>query len=277
MNPDTPVTVTPGHLAGPEDAAPALEVLYKKRNWPIHEDLDAGNTFVHSPCGRADAAFIGDYLSPWQVRVSREPMEEPAWFAAFDGNTPPEIIAAFFEILADTLENLPDQLTQSRAIYITEAVHLLEQAGWDKEVTATHTRMTPKGEHAGLAGLSIQQRPAAWEDEEFGPYAEPITMWGRPKGSDDRWEAKFTRDVPMHLVAAATRLLITTAPVERYEEGLDPAVLPYITGPNTAPSTRAAVARAASPAAAAAGPGSAGAVSVPAAVQRDAAAAAKRH
>nr|WP_255358046.1 DUF317 domain-containing protein [Kitasatospora sp. NRRL B-11411] len=231
---------------------------------------------MHSPCGRVDVAFMGDYMSPWQVRVSREPMEEPSWFAAFDGNTPPEIVAAFFETLADTLENLPDQLTQSRSIHIAEAARLLEQAGWDKEVTGTHTRITPKGEHAGLAGLSIQRYPEAWQDEEFGPYAEPITMWGGPKGGADRWEAKFTRDAPMHLVAAATRSLITTAPVERYQEDLDPAVLPYLTGPNTAASARAAAARTASPVASAAGPGSANVVSAPAAVQRDAAAATKK-
>ncbi|MGA5704501.1 DUF317 domain-containing protein [Peterkaempfera bronchialis] len=243
----------------------------------MHQDLDAGNTFIHSPCGRVDVAFMGDYLSPWQVRVSREPMEEPAWFAAFDGATPPEIVAAFFETLADTLENLPEQLTQSRSIYIAEAARLLEQAGWDKEVTDTHTRMTPTGEHAGLAGLAIQRRPEAWQNEEFEPYAEPITMWGGPKGGDDRWQAKFTSDVPLHLVAAATRSLIATAPVERYREDLDPAVLPYLTSPAPSPSARAAAARAASPVAAAAGPGTASVVSAPpAAVQRDPAAAGKK-
>ncbi|MFI9787297.1 DUF317 domain-containing protein [Kitasatospora sp. NPDC051984] len=99
---------------------------------------------------------------------------------------------------------------------------------------------------------------------------------GRSEGGDDRWEAKFTRDTPMHLVAAATRSLITTAPVERYQEDLDPAVLRYLTGPNTAPSTRAAAARTASTAAAVAVPGSASIVSAPAAVQRDTAAAAKK-
>ncbi|MFI9787298.1 DUF317 domain-containing protein [Kitasatospora sp. NPDC051984] len=181
---DQPIPVAPRYLAGPGyDTDQALEVLYKKRGWPIHQDLDAGNTFIHSPCGRVDVAFMGDHLSPWQVRVSREPMEEPAWFAAFDGNTPPEIVAAFFETLAGTLENLPDQLTQSRTIFVTEAARLLEQAGWDKEVTSTHTHITPNGEHAGLAGLSVQQRPEAWQDEEFDPYSEPIIMWGGPRAA----------------------------------------------------------------------------------------------
>ncbi|MFF2146640.1 DUF317 domain-containing protein, partial [Kitasatospora sp. NPDC058190] len=177
-------------------------------------------------------------------------------------------------LVADTLEHLPDQLTASRSIYVKEATRHLEQAGWDKQVTDTHTRLTPAGEHAELAGLSLQRHPEPWQGEEFEQFAETITMWGGPKGSA-RWEAKFTRDTPLHLVAAATRSLVTPSPVERYRDDLDLAVLPYLASPDRSRSTRAAAARATSTTTAA-GHGAAVVVAPPAAAQRDAAAVAKK-
>lgn len=260
--------VAPRYLAGPGfDTDYALNVLIEKRSWPHHTDPDLGNVFIHSPCGRVDVAFMGDYLSPWQIRVSREPMEEPAWFAAWSGAAPPEIVGAFLETLADTLENLPDQLTSSRSPYLVkEATRPLDQAGWNKHIGDTTTTLTPYGDHAELAGLSIQRRPEPWQDEEFEPYAETITMWGGPKKSHAHWKAEFTTGTPLHLIAAATRSLITPAPVERNREDLDPAVLPYLNS-SAPPSSRAAAARAASPAAA--GVATAVVAAPPAAVHRE--------
>ncbi|MEY9961769.1 DUF317 domain-containing protein [Streptacidiphilus sp. MAP5-52] len=229
-------------------------MLTAKRDWPHHTDRDTGNFFVHSPCGRVDVAFLGDYFDPWQIRVSAEPMDDPSWFASFHGNTPPEIVGAFLETLADTLEHLPDHLTSSRTHLVREATRALEQAGWTKEITSTHTAMKPPGEHAHLAGLTVQQHPyPSWMGEDFSPDAGTITMWGGPKGSGAHWTARFTTDTPLHLIAAATRSLTTNAPVPRHREDLDPAVLPYLTDPAARPSSRTDAARATGTASAAAG------------------------
>ncbi|MGW2542011.1 DUF317 domain-containing protein [Kitasatospora sp. NPDC001574] len=240
-----PVPVSPRYLAGPgHDLSHAFTVLIDKRGWPHHHHDEEGNHFVHSPCTRVTAAFLGDHLRPWQIRVSAEPMEEPAWFGAFDGSTPPEIVAAVLETLADTLEHLPDQLTANRSPYTKEATRTLEQAGWDKTVDDTHTTLTPPGGRARLAGLSIQRHPHPWQGEEFEPYAETTTLWGGPKDSGAHWDAVFTRDTPLHLVAAVTRSLITPAPVLRHPEDLDPAVLPHLSHQDGAGQAQAAATRA---------------------------------
>ncbi|MFJ3217399.1 DUF317 domain-containing protein [Kitasatospora sp. NPDC086801] len=215
--------------------------------------------FISSPCHRLRVAFIGDYLDPWQLVASSEPMGAPDWMARFDGRTPVEIVGAFLETIAGDLEEYPEQVFNRRSYLVKDATRLVEQAGWKREFTANVIPLTAPD---GLAGLEVQRVPTGLA-KEFEPCDETVMLWAGPKGTPAYWEAHFTRGTPLHVIAAATRPMITPAPVRRHRADLAPEVLPHFTGARGEhrASSRAQAARTASPAAQAAG----GAVVAPAA------------
>ncbi len=252
MTDDAQVAVSPRYLAGPNgDSDAALHLLMTKRAWPHHTDPETSNLFISSPCGRVRVAFMGDYLDPWQISVSCEPMAAPTWMARYSGRTPPEIVGAFLETIADNLNQLPETVLDRRSYLLKDSTRILEQAGWERKFAFKEEVVAAPD---GLAGLTIRRVPEAWENEEFDPYDETSILWAGPKGSTARWEAHFTSNTPPHVIAAATRPMVTTAPVERYRQDLDPRLLPNMAVATVeAPGDRVLAARRTSPARAAAG------------------------
>nr|BEK67578.1 hypothetical protein KPHV_48050 [Kitasatospora purpeofusca] len=252
MPDDAQVAVSPRYLAGPNgDSNAALHLLMTKRSWPHHTDPETANLFISSPCGRVRVAFMGDYLDPWQISVASEPMHAPTWMARFSGNTPPEIVGAFLETIADNLNQLPQMVFDRRSYLLKDATQLLEQADWKRQYTFKGATVTAPD---GLAGLTVRRVPEAWETPEFSPYDETWILWAGPKDSTTRWRAHFTDGTPPHVIAAATRPMVSPAPVDRYRQDLDPRLLPNMTVATVeAAGDRALAARRTSPARAAAG------------------------
>jgi len=225
---DREALVAPRFLAGAHcDTDAPLDLLIKRRQWPHHDFEEDGSLFISSPCHRIRVAFRGDYLQPWQIAASEEAMEAPSWLADFGGSTPPEIVEAFVETLADNLDNTPERVFASPNRYVETAIAPLRQAGWEVRFTGTHTTVT---EPSGLAGLNIKQFPGP-RSEEIDALDTTFTIWAGPRDGDHdaRWEARFTRDTPLQLVAAATRSLITGKPVMRYPADIPRDCLPYVT------------------------------------------------
>lgn len=249
---DTLLDVSPRYLAGAGDEpGEALDLLTKKRNWPHHIDPETSSLFISSPCHRIRVAFMGDYMDPWQIVASSEPMDAPNWMARFSGYTPVEIVGAFLETIAGNLDQFPEQVFNRRSYRVKDATQLLEQAGWKREFTGN---VIPVTSPDGLAGLTIRRTPEPWEAEEFDQYTETVTLWAGPKGTSARWEANFTHGTPLHVIAAATRSMITPAPVQRHRGDLEPSCLPSMTiAPMATATDRAQAARSSSPAARAAG------------------------
>ncbi|MEU9041422.1 MULTISPECIES: DUF317 domain-containing protein [unclassified Kitasatospora] len=260
MRDDTQIDVAPRYLAGAGgDPGDALNLLIKKRNWPHHTDPENSSLFISSPCHRLRVAFMGDYLDRWQLVASADPMGAPDWMARFDGRTPVEIVGAFLETIAGDLEEYPEQVFNRRSYLVRDATRLVEQAGWKREFTANVIPLTAPD---GLAGLEVRRVPTGLA-KEFEPYDETVMLWAGPEGTPAYWEAHFTKGTPLHVIAAATRPMITPAPVRRHRADLAPEVLPHLTSARSEhrASSRAQAARTASPAAQAAG----GAVVAPAA------------
>ncbi|MGK4581641.1 DUF317 domain-containing protein [Kitasatospora sp. HPMI-4] len=249
---DTQIDVAPRYLAGAGDEpGDALDLLMEKRAWPHHTDPETSSLFISSPCHRIRVAFMGDYLDPWQLVASREPMDAPDWLARFGGNTPVEIVGAFLETIAGNLEQHPEEVFNRRSYLVRDATRIVEQAGWKREFTANVIPLTAPG---GLAGLEVQRVPTGLA-KEFGPYDETVKLWAGPKGTRAYWEAHFTNSTPLHVIAAVTRSMTSPAPVRRYLTDLAPEVLSYLTSvpSEQQASPRARAARTASLAVQAAG------------------------
>ncbi|MFJ4676851.1 DUF317 domain-containing protein [Kitasatospora sp. NPDC088783] len=225
-----PLAVAGHCLEGPGssgDVRQALRVLTGERGWPYHHNPDVGHAFVSSPCGLVHAGYLPDHHWPWKLDVTDGPFQLPRWRAEFSPQTPPVVVAAILDTVARTLESDPDRLTGTTRD-VAEATCVLAAAGWKTEHTDIRTTLTSPKPRAGLAGLSIQRHPEPWQDPDLDRYEDTIVLWCGTEDSPDRWSVDFTRDTPMHLVAAATRVLV---------EPLAPLV------PHRAPSPRMAAAR----------------------------------
>lgn len=224
------VLVSPRYLAGGNaDPGIALDPLASEHGW-ISQPTDDGVIYT-SLCQRVRAGFLGEAMSPWQVAAAEYPLAPPDWIAAFDGRTPPEIVGAFLATVADNLQAIPERTFQMNLHRVDVAIAPLRQAGWTVAIGDHDTTVDAP---SGLAGVIVHRRPQPWQSEEFDCYDETWKIWAGPP--EDRWSAEFSRDTPLPLIAAATRSLIATAPVERYLADLHPACLPHLTvHPGTRP------------------------------------------
>jgi len=217
------VLVSPRYLAGASvDIDAALEPLTSKHGW-IEQRVEDGILYI-SPCHRVRAGFLGEAMHPWQIVAEEYPLAPPEWMASYDGRTPPEIVAAFLETVADNLAAIPERVVEPTYNRTDVALAPLRQAGWTIAVGANETTVTAPNR---MAIVTARRRPRAGRGEQFDQYDETWEIEAGPPG--ERWSGCFSRDTPLPLVAAATRSLLATAPVERHLGDLDPSCLPHLT------------------------------------------------
>ncbi|MFD7645095.1 DUF317 domain-containing protein [Kitasatospora sp. NPDC059795] len=205
-----PVAVARHCLAGPgshAEARQALHILTGARGWPQHYDPETENSFVSSPCGLVHVGHLPDHFWPWKLNVADSPMQLPRWRAEFSPQTPPVVVSAILDIVARTLETDPDRLTGT-TLDAAEATAVLVRAGWKTEHTGTHTLVTSPDPQPGLAGLSVQRHPEPWQDDPLDQFEDTVALWCGAPDSPERWSADFSRDTPMHLVAAISSELV---------------------------------------------------------------------
>ncbi|MEV7122855.1 DUF317 domain-containing protein [Kitasatospora griseola] len=189
------------------EARQALHVLTGARGWPQHYDPEAESTFVSSPCGLVPVGYLPGHFWPWKLNVADSPMQLPRWRAEFSPQTPPVVVSAILDTVARALETDPDRLTGT-TYDAAEATAVLVRAGWRTEHTDTHTIATSPEPQPGLAGLSVQCHPEPWQDDPLDQFEDTVALWCGAPDSPERWSVDFSRETPMHLVAAITRELV---------------------------------------------------------------------
>jgi hypothetical protein len=192
------VLVSPRYLAGSNGSGEAG--FAPVAHWP-HHHLDEGpcQLLVTSPDQRIRIGWYGDDYELWKITASQEAV------------TPAEIVAGLTTALAnDYAEADPyegnGRFLANPSLYWADAVRPLTEAGWRREAAERGTVeiIAPDGQ----AGVLIDNRRSAWDDET-------VTLWAGPPGWGTRAEAVFTARTPSHLIAATATAMTDPAPVIR--------------------------------------------------------------
>lgn len=209
------VLVSPMYLAGIGGTAdPSLEPV---AHWPHHELNDGPcQLVITSPDHRIRIGWYGDDFEVWRITAAEEATSATRWTAAFNQNTPPEIVVGLTTALArDYAEsNVYDgngRFLANPSIYWADAVRPLIDAGWTRDggaASGTVEIVAPDGQ----AGVLIDNR-------RYRHGEEAVTLWAGPRGWGTRAEAVFSARTPSHLIAATAATMVDPPPVvrERYQ------------------------------------------------------------
>jgi hypothetical protein len=215
LNSDTPVIVTPGHLAGPGDAEAALtEFLDDFPSWTLHQPNDKTSVAVHKSLTAAIELDHETKHGPrWTIASYTSPVAELDWQARFCTQTPVEIVLAVAHRLSAALgaysANARDDLLWGRHTRPEAIRHALAAAGQPWQLPDPYDY-----------GLDRADRTAGIRTKAFG--AEPpaliaaVTVWGGPRGNAAaRWKAEFTPRTPTELITAALDEVVEPLPAKR--------------------------------------------------------------
>ncbi|WP_030458439.1 DUF317 domain-containing protein [Kitasatospora sp. NRRL B-11411] len=217
MNPDTPVRVAPGHLAGPGNAEAALEDFFEScPTWSRWRPYDETTLALHE---RLTAVIELDHETTenprWTIASYQSPVDELAWQATFCTRTPVEIVMAVAHRLTAALDS-PSRLAGEDLLWgghsYEDAVrHAVEGADvpWEQAVDSRQWRRAD-----GTAAIT----PASHDPWAPGPAESVTTLSGGPSGSDREqhwWTATFTQHTPTALIIAALDEVVEPLPADR--------------------------------------------------------------
>ncbi|MFJ4676848.1 DUF317 domain-containing protein [Kitasatospora sp. NPDC088783] len=250
MTPDTPVTVTPGHLAGPGDPDAAFGQFFEtNETWQRWRSRDKSTIAVHEQLtARIELDHeAGDDDPRWTIAAYTSPVGELHWQAQFCVRTPVEIVMA----VADQLTYLLDHPSGGRrdallwegrplGAAVGLALHTGQRATAPDRPSDAPREAPPRKEHSpdAAARLARLETDPAWRETGLGsgftrtdgtggihlPVQGPgstaavpgAVVWGGPRGYEHlRWRAEFTAECPNSLVIAALNEVIEPQPAER--------------------------------------------------------------
>ncbi|MGA5704503.1 DUF317 domain-containing protein [Peterkaempfera bronchialis] len=222
MTPDTPVRVTPGHLAGPGNAQAAFDDFFEScPTWSRWRPYDETTLALHE---RLTAKIELDHEATdgprWTIAVHHSPVDQLAWRATFCTRTPVEIVMAVAHRLTSALDSTSrtagEDLLWGRHPYEDAIRYAVEGAevSWQQAVDSDLWHRAD-----GTAAII----PASHDPWAPGVADSVTTLWGGPSGSDqDRWMAVFTANTPTGLIVAALDEVVEPIPADR-EFGQVPA------------------------------------------------------
>ncbi|WP_405988389.1 DUF317 domain-containing protein [Streptomyces sp. NBC_00986] len=226
------VLVSPRYLAGSNGSGEAG--FAPVAHWP-HHHLDEGpcQLLVTSPDQRIRIGWFGDDFELWKITAAEEAAPATRWTATFNHVTPAEIVAGLTSALvhdyagADPYDG-SGRFLASPSLYWVDAVRPLIEAGWRRKATERGTVeiVAPDGQ----AGVLIDNRLSAWDDEN-------VTLWAGPPGWGTRAEAVFTARTPSHLIAATAAAMADPTPVIRSRHRLHRKMEQLVTLTPVAPPT----------------------------------------
>ncbi|MFJ6948969.1 DUF317 domain-containing protein [Streptomyces wuyuanensis] len=211
---DGDIYVAPLYLAGSTTIGdPALQPLLN-HGFTVQSD-ELANVYVSSPDQHVRLGFLpeGPDDTLWKVAAHSDPFGPPDWLAAFDANTPTELVTAFTSALATSHAENPDAVLIGARGTAEEGFRPLEDAGWKREDWQLTTLFTASDGLAGLTHRAGVLNPHA----ELRGDQDRWLLWGGHDGYSSRWYATFTTAVPVDLIAATTARPAAPAPVLRYE------------------------------------------------------------
>lgn len=215
LTPDTPVTVTPGHLAGPGDADAAFTTFLDDcPSWKLYRPNDETAVAVHESLTAAIELDHETKRGPrWTIASYESPVAPLDWQARFCTQTPVEIVMAVAYRLTTGLgafsTNVRDDIlwgSHPRHEAIRYSLEAADQPWQEPQ---------PNG-----YGFDRADRTGGIRTKVFG--AEPpalvaaVTVWGGPRGYDNaRWNAEFTPRTPTELIIAALDEVVEPLPATR--------------------------------------------------------------
>ncbi|MFD9592553.1 DUF317 domain-containing protein [Kitasatospora sp. NPDC059973] len=203
MTPDTAVTITPGHLAGPGDADAAFTTFLDDcRSWNLYRPNGETSVAVHQSLTAAIELDHETKRGPrWTIASYESPVAQLDWQARFCTQTPVEIVMAVAHRLTAGLgafsTNVRDDLLWGR--------HPRDEAIRYSLEAADQPWLKPDPFEYGFdrADLTGGIRTPVFGVEPPALVAA-VTVWGGPRGYDNaRWKAEFTRGTPTELITAA--------------------------------------------------------------------------
>lgn len=204
--PDRVVEVLPRYLAG--RGTYDLAVVWPfpaEQGWTVHAP-PLGQRIVTSPCQRVRCGNNEGQRT--LVEVRRDPFAAPVWGAAFDWDTPAELLADFHAQLLRSYGH-PDRPLESFLVDHARPAQVylpLLAAGWNHEISTSgwQTFTSPDG----LATVRHHYAPG------LDKSADAWTMFVGQRGLP-LWGASFTAAAPVHLVTAFTASVAANAPLIR--------------------------------------------------------------
>jgi hypothetical protein len=205
-DPDRVVEVLPRYLAGRGSYDPTTVWPFPaNQGWTVHAP-PLGQRIATSPCQRVRCGNNEGRRTVLEVR--RDPFAAPAWEAAFDWETPVELLADFHAQLLRSYGHADQPLESFLADHARPAQAYLPllAAGWNHEISTGgwQTFTSPDG----LATLRHHYAPGL--DKKADAWTMFVGEHGLPL-----WAATFTAAAPVHLVAAFTASVTATAPLIR--------------------------------------------------------------
>ncbi|MFD7730451.1 DUF317 domain-containing protein [Kitasatospora phosalacinea] len=228
LTPDTPVIVTPGHLAGPGDPDTAFHEFFEENEtWQRWRPRDETTLALHEQqTARIELDHEADGDQPrWTIAAYTSPVGGLHWQARFCARTPVEVVMAVADQLTSSLDHHPDArhdalLWEGRPR--DAAVHFaLQDADPPWRETGLGNRFT-RADGTGGIHLPVQVTGSAVT-------VPGAVVWGGPRGYDHlRWQAEFTPRCPNSIVVAALNEIIDPQAAERLRGQVPAAHLPQV-------------------------------------------------
>ncbi|OIV38070.1 hypothetical protein BIV57_07615 [Mangrovactinospora gilvigrisea] len=217
-----PVLVSPVYLAGCTYAEQTALLPLLDEEWPMHDD-DADTFHLTSPDTRirlahttGDRRWSGAWA--WHLTGFADPFSAPTWAAKFTHATPTELLTALAAALPGNLGLSSPSLARQR-VCEQEVFNPLHRAGWERPADLADRPGYHVTAPDSLALLALDRR--GFPDLRLG--STGLAVWQIAVRDPDEvephpgsWTAAFSRDFPLHLLAALTRRLADPTPVHRY-------------------------------------------------------------
>ncbi|MCG6496998.1 DUF317 domain-containing protein [Kitasatospora sp. A2-31] len=214
LAPDTLVTITPGHLAGPGDPDAGFAEFFEDcPGWQRYRPNDETSVAVHEQLtARIELDHEATTGPRWTIASYESPVGELDWRASFCARTPVEVVMAAARHLSAALNsfsaNASDDLLwgrHPRREAILQAVAAGDPPWQESQPTQEFIRPDRTG------GIRTQESGALHPAS-----AVEVTLWAGPRGyADARWQAQFTRNTPSMLITAALDEVVQPLPATR--------------------------------------------------------------
>ncbi|MEV0530737.1 DUF317 domain-containing protein [Kitasatospora sp. NPDC050463] len=216
----SPVLVSPLYLAGPAGPRELATAPLLEHGWSVR--TDRSTTTYTSPSTLHHVVVTPESaIWAWTITGLHHAGGPPAWRAAADAKTPPEIIAA----LTTAVTQLPGPRDPRRALPpSTAALDQLAAAGWQRLPHLPDDIIYVEPVH-GLARVS-RSLPAA--HHAFRRDDWHINGGRLNLGPREGWYIEMDSSIPSPLLAAVTGALLDRTPVERPRHSLADEHLPHL-------------------------------------------------